>query len=63
MPGKVRIEFPGAKYHVMSRRIGWSGLTLSGLACRRKSDPEKLAIAALHDPEGDLMLLRIDGEG
>jgi hypothetical protein len=59
MPRKVRIEFPGAKYHVMSRGIGWSGLTLSGLACRRKSDPEKLAIPARVRKETTLRIKEI----
>ena len=41
MPRQLRIQYPGATYHVMSR--GWPP---AELASRRKHDPAKLEIAA-----------------
>lgn len=45
MPRKLRVEFPGAIYHVSEElaRLGWSH---EEVAVRRKSDPGKLAMAA-----------------
>src|SRR5713226_9108345 len=42
MPRKLRVEYPGAVYHVLSR----GDRCEADLAARRKGDPEKMKIAA-----------------
>jgi len=42
MPRKLRVEYPGAVYHVLSR----GDRCEADLAARRKGDPEKMTIAA-----------------
>ena len=50
MPRKLRVEYPGAIYHVMSRANGKGNIFVNDaegeLKARAKCDPAKLALAA-----------------